>query len=112
MTGLGTMSGPQAASLAGLAPLTKESGTWKGRNFVQGGRDKVRGMLYMPAVAAIRGNPTLGRKYEALLIAAKPPRVAITAVMRKLPVLADVLVQQDRLGSPGPPPRLMAVPNP
>ena len=103
MPELGAMTGPQAASLAGLAPVTRQSGTWRGRGFIQGGRDKVRRMLYMPALAAIRVNPTLGRKYEAPLAAGKPPKVAITAVMRKLLVLANVLVQQDRLWTPEPP---------
>ena len=54
MPELGTMTGPQAASLAGLAPVTRESGTWRGRSFIQGGGDKVRRLLYMPALAAIR----------------------------------------------------------
>ncbi len=103
MPELGTMTGPQAASLAGLAPVTRESGTWRGRSFIQGGRDKARRMLYMPALAAIRANPPLGRKYAALVNAGKPPKVAITAVMRKLVVLANALVQQDRLWTPEPP---------
>ena len=97
MPELGTLTGPRAASLAGLAPVTRESGTWKGRSFIQGGRDKVRRMLYMPALTAIRWNPDLKRKYTALCDAGKPPKVAITAVMRKLVILANVLVQQDRL---------------
>ena len=58
---LGTLTAPRAASLAGLAPVTRESGTWKGRSFIQGGREKLRRLLYMPAVAAIRCNPDLGR---------------------------------------------------
>ena len=53
-------------------------------SFIQGGRDKVRRMLYMPALAAIRCNPVLAQKYAALLAAGKPPKVAITAVMKKL----------------------------
>lgn len=57
----------------------------------------------MPALAAIRVNPALGRKYEALIAAGKPPKVTITAIMRKLLVLANVLVQQDRLWTPEPP---------
>ena len=99
---LGTLTAPRAASLAGLAPVTRESGTWKGRSFIQGGREKVRRLLYMPAVAAIRCNPDLGSKYTALRAAGKPPKVAITAVMRKLVVLANVLVQQNRLWIPEP----------
>ena len=102
MPELGTLTGPRAASLAGLAPVTRESGNWKGRSFIQGGRDRVRRALYMPALVAIRWNPGLKRKYEALLAACKPPKVAITAVMRKLVVLANALVQQDRLWTPEP----------
>ncbi len=104
MPELGAMTGPRAASLAGLAPVTRESGAWKGRSFIQGGRGKVRRMLYMPALAAIRCNPGLRRKYEALRAAGKPPKVALTAVMRKLVILANALVQQDRLWTPTPAP--------
>ena len=74
MPELGTLTGPRAASLAGLAPVTRESGNWKGRSFIQGGRDRVRRALYMPALVAIRWNPGLKRKYEALLAAGKPPQ--------------------------------------
>ena len=102
MPELGTLTGPRAASLAGLAPVTRESGNWKGRSFIQGGRERVRRALYMPALVAIRWNPGHKRKYEALLAAGKPPKVAITAVMRKLVVLANALVQQDRLWTPEP----------
>jgi len=91
-------------NLAGLAPVTRESGAWKGRSFIQGGREKVRRLLYMPAVSAIRCNPDLAAKYTALRAAGKPAKVAITAVMRKLIVLANVLVQQDRLWTPRPEP--------
>ena len=103
MPELGTMTGPQAASLAGLAPVTRESGTWKGRSFIQGGREKVRRLLYMPALTAIRRNPDLKRKYDDLVAKGKPPKAALTAVMRKLVVLANALVRQDRLWSPEPP---------
>ena len=97
MPELGTLAGPRAASLAGLAPVTRESGTWKGRSFIQRGRSKVRRLLYMPAVAAIRCNPDFERKYAALVARGKPPKVALTAVMRKLLILANTLVQQDRI---------------
>ena len=94
---LGTLTGARAASLAGLAPVTRESGHWKGRGFIQGGRHRVRRLLYMPAVVAIRWNPDLKRKYEALVAKGKPRKVALTAVMRKLLVLANTLVRQDRI---------------
>ena len=92
-----------AASLAGLAPVTRESGNWKGYSFIQGGRHRVRTLLYMPAVVAIQHNPDLKRKYEALLARGKPLKVALTAVMRKLLVLANALVQQDRTWTAQPP---------
>ena len=100
---LGTLTGPRAASLAGLAPVTRESGHWRGRSFIQGGRHRVRRLLYMPAVVAVQHNPALKRKYEVLVAKGKPPKVALTAVMRKLLVLANALVQQDRTWTPHPP---------
>ena len=74
------------------------------RSFIQGGRDKARRMLYMPALAAIRANPALGRKYAALVEAGKPPKVAITAVMRKLVVLANASCSRIACGRPNRPP--------
>ena len=100
---LGVLTRSGAASLAGLAPVTRESGNWKGRSFIQGGRHRVRRMLFMPAVVAVQHNPDLKRKYEALLANGKPPKVALTAVMRKLLVLANALMQQDRTWTAHPP---------
>ena len=57
----------------------------------------------MPALVAVQHNPDLKRKYEALVTRGKPPKVALTAVMRKLLVLANALVQQDRIWTPHPP---------
>ena len=57
----------------------------------------------MPALVAVQHNPDLKRKYEALLAKGKPSKVALTAVMRKLLVLANALVQQDRIWTPHPP---------
>ncbi len=103
MPELGMLTRARAASLAGLAPVTRESGHWKGRSFIQGGRHRVRRLLFMPAVVAVQHNPDLKRKYEALVAKGKPPKVALTAVMRKLLVLANALVQQDRTWTVHPP---------
>ena len=73
MPELGTLTGSRAASLAGLAPVTRESGSYKGRSFIQGGTHHVRRMLYMPALVAIWCNPDLKRKYETLVAKGKPP---------------------------------------
>ena len=102
MPELGTIDGKAAASLAGLAPMTRESGAWKGRSFIRGGRARPRRLLHMASVSAIRHNPDLGRKYRELRERGKPPKVALTAIMRKLVVLANALLRRDRLWTPSP----------
>ncbi len=97
MPELGTLEAPNAASLAGLAPRSRSSGTWTGRAMVWGGRGRVRRMLYMPAVTAMRFNPSLRRIYDRLREAGKPAKVALVAVMRKLILLANALLRDDRL---------------
>lgn len=100
MPELGTLESREAASLAGLAPVTRESGQWKGKSFIGGGRSGLRQALYMPALVAIRFNADLKAKYQALIAAGKPPKVAITAVMRKLIVLANALLKDGRTWTP------------
>ena len=100
MPELGTLSGKAAASLAGLAAVPRESGTWQGRAFIRGGRARARRLLYMPAVSALRWNPDLAEVYRRLRERGKPGKVALVAVMRKLIVLANTLVRQDRIWSP------------
>jgi len=84
MPELGQMSRGQAAALAGLAPWTRESGTMKGMRFIGGGRPQVRLALYMAALTASRCNPILSPFYQKLIQKGKLPKVALTAVMRKL----------------------------
>lgn len=97
MPELGALENKQAASLAGLAPVARQSGQWKGKSFIRGGRANVRQALYMPALVAARYNPDLKAKYTQLIAAGKPAKVAITAVMRKLIVTANALLKADRL---------------
>ncbi len=95
---LGTLTGPRTASLAGLAPVTRESGTWKVRSFIQGGRDKVRRLLYMPALTAIRCNPDLERKYAAHVARGKTVQGRPHSRDPEAPDPAtNTLVQQDRI---------------
>ncbi|WP_299846075.1 IS110 family transposase, partial [uncultured Jannaschia sp.] len=63
---IGTLGRKQAASLAGLAPMARQSGRWQGHAFIQGGRKPLRDALYMPAVVAIRFNPDMRAKYQAM----------------------------------------------
>lgn len=97
MPELGALEPQQAASLAGLAPFVRESGTWKGKSFIRGGRHRVRRALYMPAVVSTQCNPDLGTKYRALKDAGKPSKVALVAIMRKLVLLANALLRDRRM---------------
>jgi len=97
---IGTMTRKQITSLAGLAPMTRQSGQWRGKAFIQGGRKFLRDALYMPALVAARYNPDLRQKYQAMISDGKPAKVALTALMRKLIELANALVRQDREWTP------------
>lgn len=72
MPELGIMDAKQAASLAGLAPVARQSGRWTGRAFIRGGRASLRQALYMPTLVAMRFNPGLSAKYRQLIDAGKP----------------------------------------
>ena len=102
MPELGELEDKAAAALSGLAPRNRQSGGWTGRACIAGGRAIVRRALYMPAIVAIRFNPDLKAKYESLIKAGKPPKVAITALMRKLVVLTNTLLRQNRKWKPKP----------
>jgi transposase len=84
MPELGSLNRGQAAALAGLAPFNRDSGTMRGKRCIFGGRRALRTGLYMAAVAAARHNHILAPFYQHLRAAGKPPKLALTAVMRKL----------------------------
>lgn len=90
---LGTLNRRQAAALAGLAPHPRESGQWRGRRSIGGGRATVRRVLYMAALVAAHSNRHLKAFYQKLRAAAKPAKVALTAVMRKLIVLMNQVLK-------------------
>ena len=96
MPELGTLEGKQAASLAGLAPISRQSGKWQGKERIQGGRAFLRRAISMPALVATRYNPDLKAKYDQLICAGKPGKVAITAIMRKLLITANALLRDGR----------------
>jgi transposase len=96
MPELGALEAATAASLTGLAPFTRESGKWKGQAKIGGGRGDLRRALYLPALSAARFNPDLKAVYDRLRAKGKPAKVALVAVMRKLVILANVLLRDDR----------------
>lgn len=91
---IGSLSGKEAASLAGLAPYARDSGTLRGRRMISGGRSAVRRALYMPTLVARNHNPDIKNFYDRLEDAGKPGKVAITACMRKLLVTLNAVVKR------------------
>lgn len=102
MPELGALDQGEAASLAGLAPVAKDSGQSNGRRSIRGGRARARQALYMPALVSVRFNPEFKAKYDAMLKAGKLPKVALTAVMRKIVILANALLRDKRKWAPKP----------
>lgn len=100
MPELGTINNKCVASLAGFAPIARDSGQHSGTRYIRAGRAHFRQALYMPALVAIRFNPDMKTKYQALIAAGKPPKVAITAIMRKLAILANALLHGQRSWTP------------
>ena len=90
---LGTLNRRQVAALAGLAPWTRQSGQWRGRSFIGGGRAGVRAALFMGALSATRCNPRLRTFHQRLIDAGKPKKVAIIAVARKLLTILNAILR-------------------
>lgn len=99
---LGHASDKAIAALVGVAPMNWDSGAHRGRRRIKGGRAALRAALAMPALAAARANPDLRAFRERLRTAGKPHRVVLMAVLRKLMVLANALVRDNRLWTPEP----------
>lgn len=93
MPELGSLDRRQAAALAGLAPFTRQSGQWRGKSFIGGGRTHVRTALFMAALSAARYNPALKAFHQRLIAAGKPKMVALVAVARKLLVILNAVLR-------------------
>jgi transposase len=90
---LGTLNRRQIAALVGVAPLNRDSGQFRGKRSIWGGRAGIRSALYMATVAATRFNATIKEFYHRLCAAGKPPKVALTACMRKLLTILNAMVR-------------------
>ncbi len=100
MPELGTLDRREIAALAGLAPWTRQSGKWKGRSFIGGGRTSIRTALYMGAVSASRYNPVLKAFRDRLVAAGKPKMVALIAVARKLLTILNAILRDNKPWQP------------
>ncbi len=90
---LGTLTGKQIAALVGVAPFNRDSGTWRGKRAVWGGRAPIRAVLYMGALVAARFNPVIRAFYRRLCAAGKAKKVALTACMRKLLLILNAMLK-------------------
>jgi transposase len=93
---LGRLDRKEIAALAGLAPFTRQSGTWRGRSFIGGGRVSVRSALFMGAMVAKRHNPVLKTFFDRLVAAGKPKMVALIAVARKLITILNAVLRDEK----------------
>jgi len=101
---LGHLDRKQIAALVGVAPLNCESGTWRGRRIIWGGRGQVRAALWMSTLVAVQHNPVIRAFYERLLAARKPKKLALTACMRKLLTILNALLRHRTPWHPTPQP--------
>jgi transposase len=93
---LGHLDRRQIAALVGIAPWTRQSGQWRGKAMIGGGRPTVRAALYMASLVASRFNPTLKETYRRLLDAGKAKKVALIAVARKLIVICNAILRDQK----------------
>lgn len=91
---LGALDRRQIAALVGVAPLNRDSGLLRGRRSVWGGRARVRAVLYMAAVAAVRCNPVIKAFYQRLLAGGKAKKVALVACMHKVLTILNAMLKQ------------------
>jgi transposase len=93
---LGQLGRKEIAALAGLAPFTRQSGQWRGRSFIGGGRPTVRSAMFMGAMVAKQHNPILKAFFDRLVAAGKPKMVALIAVARKLLTILNAILRDNR----------------
>jgi transposase len=97
---LGLITGKEVSALVGVAPMNCDSGQFRGRRRVWGGRAHVRAVLYMSTLAGIRCNPVLRSFYQRLRLAGKEHKVAMTACMRKLIITLNAMMKNHSRWSP------------
>lgn len=97
---LGQLTRRQVAALAGLAPMNRDSGMWRGHRMINGGRTTVRNALFMATLVATRFNPVIRAHYQHLCNAGKKKMVALVACMRKLLVILNAMIKNNQPWEP------------
>jgi transposase len=93
---LGKLDRREIAALVGVAPFTRQSGQWRGKSFIGGGRPAVRAALFMATMSAVRHNPTIRAFRQRLLAKGKPKMVVMVACMRKLLTILNAILRDQR----------------
>jgi transposase len=94
---LGQLNRKEIAALVGVAPMNRESGAYKGKRRVRGGRAKIRTVLFMAMLSTIQSNPRFKRDYQRLVAKGKPKKVAIVACMRKMITILNAMVKTETM---------------
>jgi transposase len=97
---LGQLNRRAIAALVGVAPFNRDSGAFRGRRMIWGGRAHVRQVLYMAAIAAVRSNPVIKPFYERLIARGKPHKVAMVACMRKMLTILNAMMRSNTPWTP------------
>ena len=97
---LGRLTRREIASLVGYAPFTRQSGRWKGKSMIAGGRPHVRAAIFMAALTAASRNPVLRDFYQGLLARGKPKMVALVAVARKVLTILNAMLRDKKQWQP------------
>lgn len=97
---LGTLNRRKIAALVGVAPLNRDSGMFRGKRTVWGGRSKLRAALYMAALVGIKSNPVIAAFYERLLQVGEAKKVALVASMRKLLTILNAMIRSTTMWKP------------
>ena len=90
---LGKLNRKEIASLVGIAPMNRDSGSYEGKRYIRGGRHKVRTVLFMSMLSAIQCHPKLKPMYQRLVAAGKPKKVALIACMRKQLIILNTMAK-------------------
>ena len=97
---LGQLTNKQIAALTGVAPYNRDSGKLRGKRRIRGGRATVRTTLYMATLTSVQHNPVIRQFYERLVASGKHKKVALTACIRKMVIMLNAMIRDDKLWLP------------
>jgi transposase len=94
---LGQLNRKEIAALVGVAPMNRESGAYRGKRRIRGGRARIRTIMFMAMMSTVQSNPRFKRDYQRLVAKGKPKKVALVACMRKMITILNVMVKTETM---------------